>query len=617
MYPMNAELKWVDSKKKGFRFYQRTLENSLVLMDIPKDNIFDFQRLMDLERQGKTCERVDVYVDRYCPCSETWTDEWYKGYLRLSSGNWNVSGCTVTIPVVVNDDYTCLTSNWEKDFNIFDYGGDPVEVQPFYGVIQYEDCEDTHVQTWTGWKSDEFVFDAAVSYWGLNKANNCIDEAEGWTIVRDRFIGDIERPRNPKRTLNFMTIRTRWAREFSADVAEPPGGGWIAVTGGWARPVNVTLANTWDTWTQEGYDIIREEFGGGDNFRIGVLNDWRIVGLDQAGNNILNNGRNLNTVIENWLADCDITVVSDFLGINPDGSAPANDYYTQAATDAQGIVLFQVTDVARTDETESAKRGTTTFKKILNALKVAFNIDVEIVDGVLRIEHQSYWQRDVNMDLTEEQFLKWIRERWAYTYDSAKLPKRELYFWGAETDRRGGVFDGFPIEYDNTCVNDTEATVEESYRADGFLTNVGFVVENEDFYDSELILMVSTLGGVVNFAEVTRTVIINLPSLGIYEEVEVTRSYLNGNMGFRKLHENYHDYGRPFRKGFINEVETDLFQTLRQRQQVDITIPMQCSDYLDNFDPTGLVKTQMGAGEIEKATYTDPQGTLTLSLKHK
>ncbi len=573
-------------------------------MDAPASGINDFQVLMDLEREGKTCERVDVVIDKYCPCNEEWTEEYYKGYLRLSKGEWDVSGCKVTIPVEVNDTFTCLTTEWTKYFNLFDYGDEPIEVTPFYGVLVYQQCQYDHTMVFDPIPPWETMIAQIKSYVWNNFADDCISSGEGWTPIKHTYKAEFELKHsglfgNDLSMHVHLTVRTQYAREMSLDISEPPGNGWI---GGppWFRAVNIVSLPVLDHTTSEGLQALAEEWG--ETVDVGFLSINQIVGLDADGNSILTNGKEMGPVLEDWAEQCDLTIISNFFNINPDETNPDNEYYERAEYDAHGIVLFQVTDVARIDETESATIALTTFKKIIDALKVAFNVDVDIEDGgVLRIEHKSYWQRPVNMDLTLPAFFTWIKSKWKYTYDQAKLPKREHFRWAVESDKTGGDFDGYPIEYDNNCVNDIDDPQEEDYNADQFLTNIVHVVNNEDFFDSDIILMVSTTDGVINYAV--------QPISG--------RNKLNGTMSFGYLLPRYHDHSRPFKEGFINKIQTAFYRSLRNKIQADISIPFQCDDYMNNYDPSGLVKTQLGGGEIDKATYVEPDGQLTLTLKHK
>ena len=607
-YPFNSQLKWVDKRKTGYRFYQRTLESRLILKDDPKNSIFDFTNLFNLERQGLTCTKVPITIDKYCDCTETWETGFYTGYIRLNQCDWNVSECTVDVPIVVQDPYTCLTSSWDNEVNMFDYGDPVVTTSPFYGILQYETCEDTEVLSWQPPVPLTQQKAACLAIFNGPNIDNCITAANGWTTVQKSFVADQQMDLNeglfdgPPEVTMTMTLRQKYVREFSADVAEPPGFGWIAVTGGWAREVNVISGDQLLSDTQEGMDALVGVYGTGYDIDFGAIFTNNIIGLDASGSSNLSNGKELGPLLESLLEPCGLTVISNFYNINPDATNPSNDYYDNAAVDFPDIVLYQITDLARLDESESATVALMKLKQLLDALKVAGNCDCEIDGTVLRIEHLSYWPTTVNIDLTQGEFLKYIEDKWKYTYDEQSQPKEEIIAWDSDTDGRGNDFDGFPITYNNDCVNDVENKQPRVLRAEGFLTNLRFIAGNEDFYDTtDILVMVSTTNLVINSA--------TQPISG--------QSKLNGNLAMGYLIPRYYNYGRPFKYGYINQAGTAMFTLLRNRLQAPITIPFDCNDYLNNFDPAGLVKTQLGACEIETATYTDPDATIEFKLRAK
>jgi hypothetical protein len=622
VYPFNSQMEWVDKKKSGYRFYQRTLKNSLILKDAPKDNNYGFTYLMDMERQGMTCEQVDVIIDKWCDCNETWTEGFYNGYLRLNAGEWDVSTCTVTIPVIVNDIYACLTSSWENEVNMFDYGDEPVQISPFIGVIQKVTCtSDAIYQAWNPAISIPAASQQMVTYFWSHFQTDCLEDIvpgsqnAPWTLIKHTFITKfyfLPDPFNPGQTnLNILhaitLIRSEWAREFVAGPTQPPGTGWYAATGGWARGVNVVLGPVYDHTTTEGVAALEEEWAGVDSgsdfpFNIGILSKWIIVGEDANGNSTFTNGKELGPVLEDLLSPCGLTVVSNFYNINPDGSAPDNEFYTNAETDFHGIILYQISDIARIDETQSATIAIIRLKKLLDALKIIGNADVDIDGTTLRIEHLSYWPEVVQMDLTLPEFYYLIEQKWKYTYDEESQPKYEIVAWDSETDGKGNDFDGYPIEYDNVCVNNQDDKIDKTYIAEGFLSNILKIIGNEEYFDdTERIVMVSTTDLVINSAV--------QPISGLEK--------LNGNLAMGYLIPRYYTYGRPFKEGSINKVLTPFYSLIRNRLQAPITIPFQCDDYLNNYNPSHMIKTQLGACQIHEASYTDPDQTLEVKLRGK
>ncbi|HEY3387543.1 MAG TPA: hypothetical protein VGK46_13595 [Saprospiraceae bacterium] len=607
-YPFNSQLKWVDKRKTGYRFYQRTLETKLILKDDPKNGITDFTSLFNLERQGLTCTKVPISIDKYCDCDESWTTGFYNGYIRLNACDWNVSECTVDVPIVVQDPYTCMTTSWESKVNMFDYGDPVVTTSPFYGVLQYIQCEDTHEISWQPPVPISQQKAACLDYFTSNNVDNCIDPLNGWTTKKKTFVADQQLDLNeglfdgPPEVTMAMTLRQEYVREFSADVSMPPGPGWLAVTGGWARTVNVISGPEMTSETPEGLQALVDEWGSGYDIDFGLIFTNNIIGMDNAGNSNLSNGKELGPLVESLLEPCGITVISNFYNINPDGTNPDNEYYDNAAVDFSAIVLYQITDIARLDESQSATGAAITLKGLLDAMKIAGNCDIQLDGTVLRIEHLSYWPTTVNIDLTQSEFLYLIEDKWKYTYDEQSQPKEEKIGWDSETDGYGNDFDGYPIEYFNDCVNEVENKQPRVLLANGYLTNIRFIAGNEDYYDTtDIIVMVSTTNLIVNSA--------TQPISGNY--------VLNGNLAMGYLLPRYYDYGRPFKIGHINQVSTPMYSLFRLRLQAPITIPFSCDNYLNEFDPAGLVKTQLGACEIETATYTDPDATMEFKLRGK
>lgn len=622
MYPQNSKIEWEFARKPGYRFHQMTLKTKLIFQDNPSVGIYDFTNLYNLERTGRTCERVELRVDIFLACDGeegTWVEGWYKALLPLSQGDWNASRCRVEIGTSVNDAYACIISKWKKAINMFDYGDPPITISPFEGVIQYEECGPFHytktfplggISGIEAWVTD-FFWEHLIA--------DCLEGVtppyynfEGpWTLVKHThftsytFDIDFSGPfpgSGDTVTVNIL-IKSKWAREFVAGVTMPSGIGWEAVTGGWARRVPVIALPELNQSTPEGEAALEQEWGS-DNFNLGILARAIIPGVDDFGVTTLTNAKAMASVLQDWFALCGLTLVSNFFDIAPDNTNPDNVYYERAAEDCQALVLIQVTDVARLDETQSATRAEFMPKELIDTLKMMYNTDISLDSTglIAYLEHASFFVRTVNLDLTLEQFVGLIDGWWRYSYDQLTLPYREVFGFSAESNID---FDGYPIEYDNICVNtqDEETRTEWTQKSTKFLTNITHVYGNKDFFDSKEILIVAT----DQF-----DVIQSRPGA----ITGITR--MNGAAALAYLMPRYHDYGRPFKKGFINKIETPLFASLRQKKQTPISLPFTREDLVNNFQGgAGLVKTQLAAAEIDRATFEDPKQNLTLNLKAK
>lgn len=631
MHPANNEFKWSWKQKKGYRFYQLVLETKLIFVDAPSQGLFDFTKLANLDRSGMTCERVNVSFDRYCECDNTWSNGFYRGYLKLSQANqWDFELCQVELPVVVDDGYGCLTSNWTKDFNMLEYG-DPAEaISPFIGVVQIKQCEsDFYEKTWKPpFPSQEVIRAFVRQHWYTHYQIQCLDDVippsnHPWTILKHTYYfqlwitpGDLfHGPRMHGR----WKIRSKWAREFYAGVVMPPGLLWEPCTGGFHRPVAIANDGVFKWSDPAGQEVLKQEWPNIDGINDSEMWRFKVVGLDGNGNSTLTNGKSMGPVIQDWLDRIcpGITLVSNFYNINPDGSNPVNDYYQRRTEDFDEIFLFQITDVARLDESVSATKALLKLKELIDTLNVPHNIDLELnSDGtILRLEHKSYWSSNVGQDLTLPNRLDAngrhvLEGTFKYDYDNETQPNKETFGWSQETDKEGGDFDGYPIEYKNACVDDRDEEQVGGFRSNKFLTNIAFVTGNPDFFDSKEILMVATRNGIVEFKEMPDTPGDTYGSFGpVYR--------LNGALALKYCLPRYHDYARPFKRGFINKIEVDLFAQLRQKKQVPISFNLSCLDYRDNFKATEYIKTQLGAGQIEAADWIEPAEQMTVILKHK
>lgn len=587
VFPKNDALEWENRQNDQFRFYHLTLKTKLIFEDRPSEGINDFSKLYNIILSGLTCQRVNVRFDKYCDCTSSWTTSWFKGFLRLSKGKWNISRCFVEIEVATFQPQDCLVEQWEDELNLFDYGGGTITVTPFAGVLQEQCCERQFAQG-----PGIPVIDAHTFY-----ADACLPDPETWAVTAHGLSITQYAPNG----IYGGRIRTCWAREYVTGGSQPPGIGWIQVNGtDWARPVSTSLNIFYPNPEDQGLDEIAEFFP--DPLLVlqgSFLYIYDIIGVQEDGSTGFPNGKVFNDVLEGIVEglSCGMTIVSDFFGINPDGTAPNNAYYQRAVIDAKELSLHAVSDIALLDESEAATVMTSQLKELLEFGQLAFNCDVGLEGNTIRIEHASYFSESVQEDLTQPSKRHLIEGKWEFAFVQENLPAKEHFRWAATTDEEGGDFDGVPIRYENICVRGNRDAGERSFSTRTFLTNIEAIVGDEDFFRSDKILVISNQGGIMNKAV--------CPLSG--------KVRLNGNLSFSYLHPRYHDYGRPFRSGFINNLETVMQAITRSRKQTEIEIPLDCKGY-DGYNPSKLIKTQMGGGAVESDSYKEPAQILTVNL---
>lgn len=560
VYPANEKLEYTYQKEGEYQFYRKKLKTALRFVNDDKRGINDFDDLYTIERSLSRCDKMSLEILKLCGGS--WSTE-FTGYLSVIDMDIDVSNCTIEVVPRVQDEFTCFLESGKEKLNLFDANG-TVTLESFIGDIQYIECQDFFTD------SCSTPIDCSL------RADGCITAGEGWTLIQN----DVDKSRSDiyPGECDF-TIVTKYAREFVSGAVMPPGSGWIAVTGGFARPVPVVLVE--DSSTEEYCRL---------QYQVPFTSDEEKISID--------NGRSIQDVLEFLASKCSLTVVSDFFNINPDDTHPENLAY-QAAEDAglRDVAFFHITDVANSDASENASIMEIGSLEFLDNLKTAYNVDWTVTGGALRVEHASFFKGIHMLDLTQAAAEQFILGRYRYKYKDAELPKYEEFAWSFETDKNND-FDGLPIEYNGACVGPGQST---DPRACSYLvTNLYYLIEHsEDFLDSDEIVMIHHSGGVIQS-----------------EDGRISGEYkLNGHVSFANLHYSYHRWRRPAMYGIMNGNQTQFFDLKRVRLQPNIELMMTCEN-LDTFDAKDLVKTQLGWGKIDKALLTIPGNTLKMDLLH-
>lgn len=553
---LNSKYEWIYEKEDGQIYFRKKLNTALAFRDDPALANGDFSRLYAIERsRNSRCDKVDVIISKRCDPQGAFAPH-YQGYLSMIDGKWNKSHCEVEIPVRPLDQYACLYEHWEKPINILNIPIlDKYDSRSTIGVIEYRECIRT-VYTQKG--DPPNIFNE--SCLGGTPNTNPI----AWTLVYWQInVGS--------------SVRTTWAREVF--IGAKPGEDWTAEGDKWVRAphINENLAAFMDH-----ADLYSKT--------------WTIVQYT------LTNGLKLSNLLEEMIKTlpCMYTLVSNFFGVAPDGTAPANLAYSRAFDRVRRIYVYDKTDVTRAKDKDQSASGVgneISIKKMFENLKALFNV-VFMIDettNVLRLEHISYFEDRRMLDLTQPQFLPDIEGRWKYTYAKEALPIREKFEFMEPGDP---VFAGLPIIYNEACSNDGKNN-ETTTRSDYMITGVDDIVEHPDKYsDKGLVLIERHADGYI----VSGLVLGN-------------RVQRNGNLSWTSLHDSYYRWARPQSQGNMNGNVQNFFSFKRTRKQDTIQIHLCCADYA-TFNPLDLVRTQLGWGEIVSAKYTEPEEILTLELIH-
>ena len=295
------------------------------------------------------------------------------------------------------------------------------------------------------------------------------------------------------------------------------------------------------------------------------------------------NGRRFDEVLQ-FLLDqtgCGLTVVSDFFGINGDDTAPSNSAYDRAADVLQDLIIHQKSDVKRHDATEVSKEPVWNMKlrDLLNDLKTMFKVAWRIDGTDFRLEHVSYFEAQAGPDFTNEYYEKVLTG----LDESIPLLRRFLF----RDEQCSDYFKGYPIE---TYCGEGETTERLSL----FSTDLAFMTEAdnaESIADDGWVLVATTPGAFTNQ----------------YENIEDNRP-----LSFTELHQYFHLWEMDG-AGKINDADVTPESIRRTRKAPAFGATLCCDDA---FDPSELVTTSMGQGEIEDSERNWALNTITLTLKY-
>lgn len=490
------------------------------------------------------CTEVTLLIERYC--AGDW-EPWYLGIVPIRDGDYNASRCEVSFEIIPDDVYTCSEKEFGKKSNWLDYSA-PTEIKTFFAGSEQETYTVTVIvtPTLTAMKWAFTIIDI--------RDNPDPDPVTAFRPISNTMVI------NPSQTKIITTL----ARE-KVTAATSPGPGWIDIGGGeWARPPIVGNIQT------EGI------------FR------WEAMIINPAP---ISNGRSLAEALEEVVEafPCGIdSVVSNFLNINPDATAPDNDAYTYAEDNLHDLFYFQKSDIVRATASNDATRLEASLKDVLEDLRM-LNVWWAIVKEAgtvkLRIEHYTYFTGTNGLNLVTYGSGRYIVGHDRFKSKS-QVPAYEEFSW-QESFR--SKFLTQRIDYPLACANTGPITRSARIMCADF----GGLVENNDAGLEGMFLMAAYPDGSGGFL---------LNTLG---------GEGNGALAWHNVLPALWADGR-FHADATATVDGYAVVSVRKtRQQGQIVVKWPCSEA---FEPSQLVNTQLGWGEVEDAEEDAERCTLKLNL---
>lgn len=471
-------------------------------------------------KEAPDCELIEIYLEE--KCGVTWSEVW-RGSFTTYDVSFNLNKCTAKVTPKTIDEYQCLFDNWETDYVVADVFSIPlVTVTPFAGNYEVGEC---------CYVCFEIPPDPSLS--------NCTDPPDYC------FSGTFESPETPVLycpygQFYFSSCYHRIVGTGTAIDPPPYNGGWTYLSG-----------NDW----------------------------WRCPDVGEIEAYPFTHGRMLNDVIE-YLSDqiCELTVRSHFFGINAThAAAPTNDAYAFADANFQAIQLHQKSDIKRPFDSDEAQSFVwkMNLKKLLEDLRVMMNV-YWVVDGTdLIIEHSSYFDAAVGLDLTEQNIAL------EYGKTEGAAPNVEEFLWADASATFTTAHKGYPISY-GECGEGKKKNQVNYFSND--VNYISTVKNQEEIADSGYCLIAT-------------------------EEVDGISIMIDGNnpLGWVALHENLHKDRRYFMEGNMNDTPATAFiSTIKTRKLKEFTTKICCDEA---FNLTDTIDTLAGEASVQKATFKYFAGT--------
>lgn len=516
----------------------------------------DYTYFRDLYDAGE-CNEVSLLIENFC--GGAWVT-WHEGLVPIYEGDYKADRCEVTFDIMPADVYECANKSFENRSNWLKYTN-PLKIR-------------TNI---TGSTIETLICDSAETFAAVDLDLHFSETCWGGTVTSSE---------DPNPTLAWRPIshyqffqvgipwtlisKTTWAREKITSATAPLGNGWINTSGTtWVRPVSISFPV-----------ITYSDTAAGITWETQILNSAPI-----------SNGRKLSDILEavTTALDCDFdSIVSNFLNINPDATAPTNDAYAYAAANFENLFFFQKSDIVRAANSNDATRFTFSMKEFLEEIKLINLFHAITVDAgvkTLRIEHYTYFDGANGLDLTTLDGGKYIVGRDDFKTDS-KVPNFESFAWQESYRPK---FTTKRITYPTACA--TAPGDERTARQ--LCTDFGGLVENPDAGLEGFFLMATIDVGGGEYL---------MNTLG---------GEANGAFAWENLLPALWADGR-FHAGATANVPGYTVNSVRKtREQAQISIQFCCDD---TFVPSELVQTQLGWGEVKSAEEDTETATLKLSL---
>lgn len=553
---MEVNLSGVTVQHAGEYKLSKKIDNNFIVEELETDIIYlgdDYEFLLRQTATGGDEETGNLSVD----CGATTVDK--DIFIKHNQGKFNLRDCEAIKEISIVNPLDCIAGN---KINIFDYARSET------GTIEGGSLDNARY---------EFDVNANLGFGDYNITTvlayaNIPDRTnEGFYIQFGEMTctaklvgGQIDGVYASHEIKGFVEYnRIRSATQLTDD--------WLLIDGGteyyysnrknekFFRSVQYTIDIAGDIYTNSEYLCGRST-----------------TNIDTTISNTIE----INSILSDLFTCTGLTLISNFLNIAPDSTAPNNSFYEYASAYLHNLKIVQAYDIIKEDaENDSfGYSGVIEVKKLFSNLFKLFNLIV-VVDGVnIRLEHVSYFY-DKGVDLTGE-----VYELDEFEINKEKINK-ETWLYAQPTVSSG--FYSQEITYSSNNIykedNDVKTQIEL------FVTDVIGLLNNPEFIQSQfetLFFLLSTNG------------------------TEVIA--LNSALSMSEIVKNLHTVQRPMKTGLIDGEIFD-FQSYSVGLEGTIKIDSNISVY-DLISPLMSIQIKEGTFLIKDIEFGN-DGIIEINVK--
>lgn len=603
LHPLNGQAVEFEIKREpGNIFFRTTLKTSLFFIGP------DYSFLKSIDAAGYRCAKNCLTIQKFC--GGEWVDFW-SGKFSFTYFKVNDDDCRIEFTPDINDQYTCLLEDGGIEHNMLDITSIKTVISPNSIIFEYITCsEDKAVVAIPGNPCTDFVYGDPIQSGGGYIANNIAFDCLNGTIAQwQMFSTTMKAIAFIGSTVTVARVTTTWFREvrITLDVgglATPPAGS------SWINQGPTTLGGLpAHRWT-------RIPYGGAYTAQTYYQPLWQLIsGCEQIfkwtdPNPVIfnyNRGRRLSDVIsflldESGCFPSGFTVVSDLFRINSALTPADPDYVTGQTSRIANLILFQKSDIKTPTSSEPASKAMISWVVLMQMLNKLFvkNVYWKIYPGnVVRIEHIKWFVENQGLDTTLPIYDEFTKRTKKYSFMRQELPSIE-HFSFMEQGNLDNI--GRDIIYSTLCVNRDPKEGKIDIRVENLTTDLAYIQTDPTAIDESGFVMLATTAN----ANGTYSII---QEAGALTGLQV----LNAPLAWANLHASYGKWARVQPTGNMNGADTNFFTWIRTKKQDPFSIPVCCED---NINYNDLIKSKLGWGELETATFTTQTDKLKLTLLH-